>query len=62
MGVRDLAEIHRRARQVVWLCPEPRRSWGFGDSEMPTYLPHCDVAEPVQTVGDLLRVAEALLR
>ncbi|RMG21411.1 MAG: VWA domain-containing protein, partial [Deltaproteobacteria bacterium] len=60
-GAAYLADIKRRARRVVWLCPEPRRSWGFGDSLMPTYAKHCDLAEPVITLGDLARVAERIL-
>ncbi|HUI27161.1 MAG TPA: VWA domain-containing protein, partial [Candidatus Kryptonia bacterium] len=40
-----LKEIHQRAKQVIWLNPENRLTWGFGDSEMDRYLPYCDVVE-----------------
>ncbi|HHH27632.1 MAG TPA: VWA domain-containing protein, partial [Polyangiaceae bacterium] len=48
-----LEQIHRRARRVVWLNPEPRSSWGIGDSEMQVYLPFCDVASPVRNLREL---------
>ncbi|HWD25386.1 MAG TPA: VWA domain-containing protein, partial [Acidimicrobiales bacterium] len=37
-----LADLHRRARKVIWLNPEPRAYWGSGDSIMGQYAPHCD--------------------
>jgi hypothetical protein len=27
----------RKARRLVWICPEERRAWGVGDSEMDLY-------------------------
>lgn len=56
-----VAEIRRRARRTVWLCPEDRRSWGFGDSQMPLYARHCDHAEVVQRISDLRRIVERVL-
>ena len=35
-----LTEIRRRARRVLWICPEERWAWGSGDSEMPLYAAH----------------------
>jgi uncharacterized protein len=29
-----LAELRRRARRVLWMCPEPRPLWGSGDSDL----------------------------
>jgi len=40
-----LKEIKQRAKQLIWLNPENRMTWGFGDSEMDRYLPHCDIVE-----------------
>ena len=40
-----LKEVQHRAKQVIWLNPENRLTWGFGDSEMDRYLPYCDVVE-----------------
>jgi hypothetical protein len=56
-----LADLRRRARQLVWLCPEERASWGFGDSEMPLYARHCTQVLVVRTADELARAAERLL-
>lgn len=37
-----LADLHRRARRVWWLNPEPRSYWDTGDSIVADYAPHCD--------------------
>ncbi|MFT3836055.1 MAG: VWA domain-containing protein [Myxococcaceae bacterium] len=56
-----LEDIKRKARRVVWICPEPRSSWGFGDSEMMRYSRACHQVVTVQTLGDLEKVAEQLV-
>jgi uncharacterized protein with von Willebrand factor type A (vWA) domain len=56
-----LGEVRRRCRRLLWLCPEERASWGLGDSEMPAFARHCHRVEPVRSVDDLARFAEALL-
>jgi uncharacterized protein with von Willebrand factor type A (vWA) domain len=56
--VRDLKQ---KARRVVWLCPEDRANWGFGDSEMTAYARYCHQVFVVHTVDDLGRAAERLL-
>ena len=33
-----LRDIRSRAKQVIWLNPESKMTWGFGDSEMDRYL------------------------
>jgi len=43
-------EITRRARETIWLTPEPRFSWGLGRCDLPTYAEHCD---RVRVVHDL---------
>ncbi len=57
-----LEEIRRRAKQLLWLSPEPRGSWGLGSSDMPLYEPICHRAEVVRNLKQLGRVAEDLLR
>lgn len=57
-----LEEIRRRAKQLIWLSPEPRGSWGLGSSDMPVYEPVCHRAEVVRNVKQLGRVAEELIR
>ncbi|ANW62488.1 VWA domain-containing protein [Mycobacterium sp. djl-10] len=43
-------EISRRARETIWLTPEPRYSWGLGGCDLPRYAEFCD---RVRVVGDL---------
>ncbi len=57
-----LEEIRRRAKQLIWLSPEPRGSWGLGSSDMPLYEPVCHRAEVVRNVKQLGKVAEELIR
>jgi len=61
-NVRALEEIRRRCRQLVWLSPEPRGSWGLGSSDMPLYEPVCHRAEVVRNLKQLGTVAEDLIR
>ncbi len=56
-----LDEVRRRARRVVWICPEERWAWGTGDSEMPLYAAHVDRVATVTRLADLEEVAEALV-
>ena len=47
---------HLRARQaLVWLNPEGRLTWGFGDSEMPRYATFCNVVRQCATAQQLER-------
>ena len=61
-GASVLSDIKRRCKRLVWICSEDRRSWGFGDSEMLHYARCCHQVVVVQTLGDLGRVAEQLIR
>jgi uncharacterized protein len=56
-----LDELRRRARRVLWICPEPRASWGSGDSEMPLYAGRCDRVAEATTLAELERVADVLV-
>jgi uncharacterized protein with von Willebrand factor type A (vWA) domain len=56
-----LAELKQKCRRLVWLCPEEKHSWGFGDSEMPLYARHCHRVESVRSLDDLARVAAELM-
>ncbi|MFP5460020.1 MAG: VWA domain-containing protein [Gammaproteobacteria bacterium] len=59
----DLLEaVHRRARRLIWLNPESRGVWGYGDSEMLRYAVHCDLARTCRSLRDLERVLDDLLR
>lgn len=48
-----LRTIQSRAARVIWLNPEPRSSWGLGDSEMPSYRPFCSQVAPVRSLAEL---------
>ena len=56
-----LKEIRQRAKQLIWLNPENRLTWGFGDSEMDRYLPYCDLVEECRNLNQLYRVIDRLV-
>jgi hypothetical protein len=56
-----LKEIKQRAKQVIWLNPENRMTWGFGDSEMDRYAPYCTVVEECRNLNQLYRVIDRLV-
>ena len=60
--VAALEEIRRRAKQLIWLSPEPRGSWGLGSSDMLLYAPVCHRAEVVRNLTQLGEVADTLVR
>jgi uncharacterized protein with von Willebrand factor type A (vWA) domain len=50
------AEITRRARETIWLTPEPRYSWGLGGCDLPDYAEYCN---RVRVVRDLTGLESA---
>ena len=56
-----LRDIRLRAKQLIWLNPESKMTWGFGDSEMERYLPFCDVVEECRNLNQLYRVIDRLV-
>ena len=56
-----LREVKQRARRVIWLNPESRNTWGFGDSEMERYAVHCDLVEECRNLNQLYRVIDQLV-
>jgi uncharacterized protein with von Willebrand factor type A (vWA) domain len=56
-----LGELKRKCKRLIWLCPEEKSSWGFGDSEMPLYARNCHRVESVRSLDDLTRVAAELM-
>lgn len=56
-----LRDIQARARQLLWLNPEAKTTWGFGDSEMDRYRPYCDLVEECRNLNQLYRVVDRLL-
>ena len=57
-----LRDVQVRAKQLIWLNPESRLTWGFGDSEMDRYLPFCDLVEECRNLNQLYRVIDRLVR
>jgi uncharacterized protein with von Willebrand factor type A (vWA) domain len=57
-----LRAINERARAVIWLNPEPETFWSRGDSEMERYRRFCHVAKPCNTLGQLERIIDDVLR
>jgi len=56
-----LREIQQKAKQLVWLNPESRMTWGIGDSEMPRYAPHCHVAEECRSINQLYNIVDLIV-
>ncbi len=55
-----LREIRQKAKQLIWLNPESRMTWGVGDSEMPRYAPHCHVAEECRNISQLYKIVDLI--
>ncbi|WP_315802425.1 vWA domain-containing protein [Bradyrhizobium sp. SZCCHNS3002] len=56
-----LKAISERAKRVVWLNPEGRMTWGWGDSEMPRYQTFCNVVRPCATAQQLERAVSDIV-
>ena len=56
-----LREIQQKAKQLIWLNPESRMTWGVGDSEMPRYAPYCDVAEECRSINQLYKIVDLIV-
>jgi hypothetical protein len=56
-----LKDLKQKCKRLLWICPEERANWGFGDSEMLTYSKHCHHTVVVNSVADLSRIAEQLV-
>jgi hypothetical protein len=56
-----LEDLRRRARRVLWICPEERWAWGQGDSEMPLYASKVERVAVVTALAGFERVADDLI-
>jgi uncharacterized protein with von Willebrand factor type A (vWA) domain len=56
-----LREIQERSKRLIWLNPESRLTWGLGDSEMPRYIPHCDVVAECRNIQQLAHILGRLI-
>jgi hypothetical protein len=50
-----LRRIAERSKRLVWLNPEGRVGWGWGDSEMPRYATYCNVVRQCASAKQLER-------
>ncbi|HEY5008382.1 MAG TPA: VWA domain-containing protein [Caulobacteraceae bacterium] len=57
-----MRSISERARAVIWLNPEPESLWARGDSEMERYRRFCNVAKSCNSLAELERIIEDVLR
>ena len=60
-GADILRRICERSKRVVWLNPEGRLTWGFGDSEMPRYQTFCNVVRQCATAQQLERAVSDIV-
>jgi uncharacterized protein len=56
-----LRRIAERSKRLVWLNPEGRMAWGFGDSEMPRYQTFCTVVRQCATARQLERAVSDIV-
>src|SRR6202051_3124483 len=56
-----LRRISERSKQLVWLNPEGRMAWGWGDSEMPRYAAFCSVVRQCATAKQLERAVSDIV-
>jgi uncharacterized protein len=54
------AEITRRARETIWLTPEPRYSWRLGGCDLPDYAEYCSRVRVVRDLTGLESAAQEL--
>nr|HOO45355.1 VWA domain-containing protein [Deltaproteobacteria bacterium] len=58
---RILAEMREKCRRVIWLNPEPEKSWNTGDSEMYSYKPYCHEIRACRNLNQLVCFVEELV-
>jgi len=56
-----LRVISERSKRLVWLNPEGRMAWGWGDSEMPRYAAFCSVVRQCATAKQLERAVSDIV-
>lgn len=58
----EIAEdMHRRARRLIWFCPEPPAQWGTGDSDMHRYATLSNGVYKVSNLRELAGAVDAIL-
>ena len=54
-------EMQRKGRRLIWFCPEPRRQWGSGDSDMWEYSMYADRVFMVNSLRQLADSVDRIL-
>lgn len=57
-----LSKLSHRAKQIVWLNPEPVSFWGTGDSEMDRYRHYCRLSRTCNNLKHLERAIDDMLK
>ena len=58
----DIAqEMQRKGRRLIWFCPESRRQWGSGDSDMWEYSMYADKVFLVNSLRQLADAVDGIL-
>lgn len=58
----DIADdMQRRAKRLIWFCPEPHSQWGTGDSDMDKYATKADGVYLVRTLRHLADAVDKIL-
>lgn len=58
----DIAQdMQRRARRLIWFCPEHPNQWGTGDSDMHEYAVHSDGVYYVNTLRHLANAVDKIM-
>jgi uncharacterized protein with von Willebrand factor type A (vWA) domain len=61
-GAGIVARLRRRARALIWICPEPPGSWGSGDSAMIRYAAAATRVLPARNAKELEIAAREVAR
>jgi len=56
-----IKDLQKRARRVIWFCPEQERQWGTGDSDMLEYATAVDSIYVVRNLAQLATAVDKLL-
>ena len=59
--IEAVQEIKERARRFIWLNPENKWGWGWGDSIAPLYAQYCDQMVECRNLAQLTEAMEYLI-
>lgn len=56
-----IKDLQKRARRIIWFCPEQQRQWGTDDSDMLEYASAVDSIYVVRNLAQLATAVDKLL-